>query len=766
MNISTFIQQPEKTVVIDLHDLHAIIDATHSHPHRILGMHPVVHNNKKGVVVRAWVHDSVDCAVVDYTGKEETRYPMKKLHEWGFYEVFIEDKEKVFPYCLRVMKHNGEIRQFYDSYSFLPTLSEEDLHLFNEGRHFFAYEKLGAQCVTHQGVEGVSFAVWAPSAQRISVVGDFTEWNGRYMPMRQMGASGIWELFVPGLGEGLHYKYEIRTASGQVMLKSDPYANYYESPPHNASITYDTKGYQWSDDAWMKKRASTEWKKEAVSIYEVHFGSWRRIIEDNNRPFSYREMAPVLTQYVLDMKFTHVEFMPLAEHPFDGSWGYQVTGFFAPTHRFGTPKDFMYLVDYLHQHNIGVIVDWVPAHFPKDAFALARFDGTALYEHDDPRQGEHRDWGTLIFNYGRHEVRGFLINSALAWLKRFHVDGFRVDAVASMLYLDYSREEGDWIPNQYGGHENIEAIEFLRLANDTIHEYFPGVLTIAEESTAFGRVTWPTKEFGLGFDLKWNMGWMHDTLSYFTQEPIFRKHHHHKLTFGMLYQYGENYTLVFSHDEVVHGKGSILMKMGSWYFKDKANTLRSLYALMWAWPGKKTLFMGLEFGQTQEWKYDVSLDWHLLTHAEHTGVQNLVRDLNHWYADNKSLAHYDFNQEGFEWINTHDTDNSVLSFIRKGDDPSQVFLYIGNFTPVRRANYRVGVPLAGIWKEVINTDATEYAGNGAGNLGQVISQPVEWNARPHSVEIVLPPLSSLIFKYEKPIEEKKSALRRSESEGR
>lgn len=738
-------------MIIDSSTLDTFVNASNAHPHGVLGMHSATKDKKNGVVVRAFLKDAVSCEVVEYLAKPEKRYSMKKIHDLGFFEVFIEDKHEVFPYRLRIEKANGEIRHCFDPYSFLPTLSEEDLYLFNEGTHYQIYKKLGAHVIEHYGVKGVAFAVWAPNAKRVSVVCDFNHWDGRYNPMRPLGASGIWELFIPGLESGVHYKYEMINANNHLVLKSDPYANFFESPPHNASITYDIGNFSWNDTSWIKRRSSTDWKKEPISIYELHLGSWKRIPEDNDRPLTYRELAPELAKYVKEMGYTHVEFMPLAEHPFIGSWGYQVTGFFAPTHRYGTPHDFMYLVDYLHQNNIGVIVDWVPAHFPKDAFALARFDGTALYEHEDPRKGEHKEWGTLVFNYGRHEVRSFLINSALAWLDYFHIDGFRVDAVASMLYLNYARKDGEWLPNQYGGQENIEAIEFLRTANDVMHSNYPGVITIAEESTAFGRVSWPTKDYGLGFDFKWNMGWMHDTLEYFKNDPLFRKDHHHKLTFGMLYQYSENYVLVYSHDEVVHGKGSMLMKMGSWYIRDKAHSLRALYAFMWAWPGKKTLFMGCDFGQSHEWYYDGSLDWHLTQYGEHSGLLKFVADLNKWYCGSPWLAKYDYNPLGFEWINTHDEANSVISFMRQGDNPNECILYIGNFTPVKHEQYRVGVPYSGVWKELLNSDAELYGGSGYGNLGQVTSEDIPWNARSFSLSITLPPLSSLIFKYQVPV---------------
>lgn len=728
-------------------EVEKVIQGRHSQPHSVLGMHLHTHERKTGVVVRAWLNGVESVAVVDFKDGKEKLYPMGQCDEAGFFEVFIPERKELFPYRLRVVQHNGEIRQFYDPYSFWPTLSEDDVYLINEGTNYRIYDKLGAHIRTIDGVKGVAFSVWAPSAKRVSIVGDFNHWNGLYHPMRMLGSSGIWELFIPGLEKGMKYKFEIISPHDDILLKTDPYGKYFESPPHNASIIYDYEGFRWSDTTWMQKRAKTNWKQRTVSIYEVHMGSWKRKYEDGDRPFTYREMASELTDYVLEMGFTHVEFMPLAEHPFDGSWGYQVTGFYAPTYRFGTPEDFMYLVDTLHNHDIGVIIDWVPGHFPRDTFALAEFDGTHLYNHEDPRQGEHRDWGTLIFNYGRKEVFGFLIGSALAWFERFHIDGMRVDAVASMLYLDYSREEGDWIPNKYGGRENLEAIEFLRTTNDVVHRYYPGAMMIAEESTSWGGVSKPVSEGGLGFDFKWNMGWMHDTLYYFCKDPVYRRWEHHNLTFAMLYQYSENFVLVFSHDEVVHGKQSLMLKMGAEHIWEKARTLRSLYGFMWGWPGKKTLFMGSEFGQTAEWRYDSGLDWQLLEYSDHSGVREVVRDLNHWYAECPQLGKWDCDSRGFQWINSDDADNSVLSFIRCGEEETDTFLVIGNFTPVLRHDYRVGIPHGGFWKEVFNSDAKCYGGSGEGNFGGRNSEPVENCSRPHSLSLTLPPMSTLIFQY-------------------
>lgn len=700
-------------------------------------MRVVSEQGKERLFVRAYLRDAKSCEVVDVV--TDKRYPLTQVQESGLYEGFILRRKEPFRYRLRTESYNGEIRQFWDPYSFLPTLSEQDIYLFCEGKLYNAYEKLGAHLHMVDGVKGVSFAVWAPHAQRISVVGDFCDWDGRYYPMRRLGASGVWELFIPGLGVGEHYKYELLDANDAIQLKSDPYATYYESPPGNTAIVWDASGYRWQDAEWMQTRAQTDWRSKPISIYEVHFGSWRWKLEGGNRPLNYREAAPMLAEYCLKMGFTHVEFLPLSEFPFPGSWGYQVTGFFAPTHRYGTPQDFKFLVDHLHQQGIGVIMDWVPAHFPRDAFALAKFDGTALYEHADPRQGEHREWGTLIFNYGRHEVRNFLIASALAWFDRFHIDGLRVDAVASMLYLDYARKDGEWLPNRYGGRENIEAIEFLRETNSVIHHYHKGVLMIAEESTSFGGVTAPVADGGLGFDYKWNMGWMHDSLRYFKQDPLFRKGHHNGLTFGMLYQYDSRFMSVFSHDEVVHGKSSMLMKMGAGStVPAKAADLRCLYAWMWLWPGKKCLFMGSEFGQSAEWRYDASLDWHLLQYVDHLGLQRLVEELNRLYREEPALSVYEDEPRGFAWINAEDAENSVFSFLRFADEPSQTIAAVGNFTPVAR-DYRIGVPHVGKWQLLLNTANSFYGGNGSGlTTGKTIeTEPVPWNNHPQSLSFRL-----------------------------
>jgi len=739
------------SAAIDATDpLSLLLHAQHPEPHSFLGMHAHTMGDTQGVIVRAFLPQARGCEVVDLSRKPERRYPMLQLSPEGFFEVFIAKRTEVFRYQLRATQRTGDIRQFSDPYSFLPTISEHDLYLFNEGNEHRIYKKLGAHVRDIDGVPGVTFAVWAPSAARVSVVGNFNRWDGRAHPMRSLGASGVWEIFLPGLGDGEVYKYEIRTRTGAVLLKSDPYGTYFEAPPNNASIVFNTRRYQWGDGEWLAQRAAKPTIDRPMSVYEVHLGSWKRIVEDANRPLGYREVAPLLADYVLEMGFTHIELMPIAEHPFDGSWGYQVTGFFAPTHRYGTPEDFMFFVDYLHQRGIGVILDWVPAHFPRDSFALPQFDGTCLYEHADPRQGAHQDWGTLIFNFGRNEVRGFLVANALAWLDRFHLDGLRVDAVASMLYLDYSRKEGEWIPNKFGGRENLEAIEFLKQVNTLVHQYYPGVLTIAEESTAFPSVSKPASEGGLGFDLKWNMGWMHDTLRFFQKDPIHRKWHMNDLTFGMLYQYTENFVLSFSHDEVVHGKGSLLMKMSAWHIPEKAANLRALYAHQWMWPGKKLMFMGSEWGQAHEWAYDRSLDWHLLQYLDHEGIRLLVRDLNQLYRNEAVLGRNDLDAHGFRWIACWDSDNAVLSYLRLAERfPDELLVVVGNFTPALRTGYRIGVPRAGFWREAINTNSEFYGGSGEGNGGGLMAQEVPWDGYNHSLELVLPAMSTTVFKWQR-----------------
>lgn len=731
-------------------DLNALVSARHRHPHDVLGMHPATHDGRSGVVVRAFLADARAVAVVDESAPKSAPVPMARLHETGLFEVFLPGV-KIFPYRLRVERQSGEFAEMHSPYAFLPTISESDLHLFNEGTDECVHDKLGAHLRRIAGVAGTAFTVWAPSARRVSVVGDFNAWDGRYHPMRPLGSSGVWEVFIPGVEAGAKYKFELVGPKDDTpYLKTDPYGAAFESPPNNASIVSDLSGYAWGDAGWMAKRAKSDLRREPLSVYEVHLGSWRRKPEDGDRSLSYRELAHELADYCVELGFTHVELMPPSEFPFEGSWGYQVTGFFAPTHRYGSPKDFMYFVDTLHRRGVGVIIDWVPAHFPRDAFSLAGFDGTHLYEHEDPRLGAHTEWGTLIFNYDRHEVRGFLVGSALSWLDRYHIDGLRVDAVSSMLYLDYAREPGEWLPNRDGGRENYGAVDFLRRVNEVIHRKFPGVVTIAEEATAFPGVTAPVESGGLGFDLKWNMGWMHDTLAYMKKDPIDRKWQHDRITFAMLYQYTESFVLALSHDEVVHGKSSLINKLPQWDGPGKARNLRAMFAYMWTWPGKKTLFMGCEFGQTSEWAYDRSLDWHLLKYKDHSGIQKLVTDLNALYRGEPGLAAVEQSPEGFEWVNPDDRDNSVISFLRRDAGAKTWWLVVGNFTPVKRDDYRVGVPFPGRWEEVLNSDAADYGGTGVGNLGGVNSEPVGWNGRPHSVRLCLPGNSTLVFRMRVP----------------
>jgi 1,4-alpha-glucan branching enzyme len=733
-------------VIISKLELASFLEAKNGNPHTFLGMHKVKKGRGQSVVVRAFIREAAKCEIVELATGKATE--LAQLAPEGFFEGSLAGHAEVFRYQLRATLHSGEIRQFFDPYSFLPTLGDLDLHLFNEGTDHFIYKKLGAHVRIVDGVPGVTFAVWAPSARRVSVVGNFNHWDGRYHPMRPLGASGVWELFIPGLGEWEFYKFEIYDQQGHLHLKTDPYGTYFEAPPNNASVVYDTRKHVWQDQAWMEQRkAKAGQLDQPMSVYELHLSSWKRKVEDANRRFSYRELAPMLADYVVEMGFTHIEVMPLAEHPFDGSWGYQVTGFFAPTQRHGSPEDFSFFIDHLHQRGIGVILDWVPAHFPRDSFALAEFDGSHLYEHADPRQGAHQDWGTLIFNYGRNEVRCFLVASALAWLDRYHIDGLRVDAVASMLYLDYSRKEGEWIPNKYGGRENLEAIDFLRQTNDLVHHYYPGVTMIAEESTSFAGVSKPTKDGGLGFDYKWNMGWMHDTLRFFQKESIHRKWHQNDLTFGMLYQYAENFVTVFSHDEVTHGKCSMLYKMGAWHIPEKAANLRALYAHMWAWPGKKLLFMGSEFGQSSEWNYTTSLDWHLCQYHDHDGIRLLVRDLNKLYRAEPVLSMNDLNPQGFRWIACYDADASVLAYLRLDAFEQTMFAVVGNFTPVIRKDYRIGVPRKGFWKEVLNSNSQYYGGSGLGNDGGKATEDISADGQTQSLNLTLPPLSTTIFKW-------------------
>ena len=630
-----------------------------------------------------------------------------------------------------------------DPYSFGPILGPLDIHLFSEGNHHRIYEKLGAHLTDLGGVKGCAFAVWAPNAQRVSIVGDFNGWDGRVNPMRKL-SGGVWEIFLPGVDEGTHYKFEVRGAHGHIQLKSDPFAFYNQHGIKTSSLVWDLHRYAWSDEEWMQSRQAKNWQHEPVSIYECHLGSWRTKPEEGDRPLSYRELASVLLDYVVDMGFTHIELMPVAEHPFDGSWGYQVTNYFAPTSRFGNPDEFRYFVDCCHQRGIGVLLDWVPGHFPKDAHGLAEFDGTDLYEHSDPRQGEHADWGTLIFNYGRNEVRNFLVANGLFWLDCYHIDGLRVDAVASMLYLDYSRKAGEWVPNKFGGRENLEAVDFLKEFNTLAYGQFPGIMTVAEESTSWPAVSRPTYVGGLGFGFKWNMGWMNDSLRYMALDPIHRRFHQSDITFSLVYAFSEHFILVLSHDEVVHGKKSLLEKMPGDDWQKFAN-LRMFLAWMWAHPGKKLIFQGGEFGQRKEWAYNRSLDWHLLGQPLHDGLSRMVQHLNYLYRNEPAFYEIDDSYEGFEWIDFGDADNSVISFVRRSRSGG-VLLFIVNATPVVRHGYRMGAPEAGYYEEILNTDAQTYGGSNVGNCGGQQAEAQSWQGRDHSLIVSLPPLAVVGFR--------------------
>jgi len=670
---------------------------------------------------------------------------MERRHPAGIFEAVLPGTAEIPDYRLEVLYHGGSTSEIDDPYRYGRILSDYDLYLFGEGKHTRIYEKLGAHPTTIGGSAGVHFAVWAPNAKRVSVVGDFNAWDGRRHPMRSLGGSGVWEIFIPGLYVGEKYKFEILSRYGEVVLKSDPFGFAFELPPQNASVVA-APAYDWKDAEWMRSRASADsWFHQPMAVYEVHLGSWSRIPEESGRYLTYRELAERLIPYVKEMGYSHIELLPVMEHPFSGSWGYQVIGFFAPTSRFGKPEEFKAFVDECHANGIGIILDWVPGHFPKDAHGLAQFDGTALFEHEDPRQGEHRDWGTLIFNYGRNEVRNFLLSNALFWLEEYHLDGLRVDAVASMLYLDYSRKEGEWVPNRFGGRENIEAIAFLRELNTLTHGEQPGSITVAEESTAWPSVSRPTYLGGLGFTYKWNMGWMNDILEYVTKDPVYRRWDHRHLTFSLLYAFSENFILPFSHDEVVHGKGSMFRKVpgDDW---QKAATLRALYGFMYSHPGKKLMFMGCEFGQDREWNYDQSLDWHALDKPLHRGLQRFVQDLNRVYRSEHAMHEIDFDPAGFQWIDCNDSENSVVSFIRRARNADDFVVSVLNFTPVPRDGYRIGVPVAGPYLELVNSDGDLYGGSNVGNGGAIFSEPIASHGCDQSLRLTLPPLGFLLLK--------------------
>ena len=729
--------------------INALLAGRNADPFGVLGPHPL--DSKEGRLwsVRAFQPRAIEAQIL-LQGQGEP-ISMSRLRDQGFFAATLLSPSEVAPsassYRLRFRNERGDVWESYDPYAFPYLLTEFDLYLMGEGRHYDTYEKLGAHVRTLEGISGVHFAVWAPNALRVSVVGDFNGWDGRVHPMRARGNSGVWEFFLPEFDEGVVYKYELIGPQNNLLpLKADPYGFRSELRPNTGSVVARLDKHSWNDGDWLQQRAAKNWLEQPISVYEVHLGSWRRIPEENNRWLSYRELADQLIPYVKDLGYTHIELLPIMEHPYDGSWGYQTIGYFAATSRYGSPTEFMEFVDRCHQAGLGVFLDWTPAHFPRDTHGLAEFDGTHLYEHSDPRQGSHPDWGTLVYNYGRNEVVNYLISNALFWADKYHIDGLRVDAVASMLYLDYSRNQGEWIPNRYGGRENLDAIDFIKRLNEVVHLRFPGVLTIAEESTAWPGVSRPTYLGGLGFSLKWNMGWMNDTLTYFSKDPVYRRYEHNKLTFSLLYAFSENFVLPFSHDEVVHGKNSLLHKMPGDMWQQFAN-LRLLLAYQYGHPGKKLLFMGQEIAQRQEWSETRSIDWHLLQFDSHRGIQRLVGDLNKLLAGEAALHQVDFDWQGFEWIDANDSDNSVYSFVRRGKNPDDLLIVILNATPVVRYGYHVGVPRPGHYEEVLNTDAADYGGSNAGNLGGMNAGEHAWQGRRYSLALTLPPLAAVFLKW-------------------
>jgi 1,4-alpha-glucan branching enzyme len=724
--------------------LDALARGVHADPFSLLGPHDVTVDGQRAVAIRTLRPHAAGVAVRLLPAGGDV--PMARIHPAGVFEAVIPGASRdTLDYRLRIAWPDGSAWDTDDPYRYGPVLTAFDQHLFAEGTHVRAFDRLGARPITHGVRAGVHFAVWAPNAKRVSVVGDFNGWDGRVYPMRAIVPSGLWEIFLPDLGVGDRYKFELVGPHDELLLKADPCGRYFEEPPRTASVVWDSR-YEWRDQEWLAARPGREsWLRAPMSIYEVHLGSWRRGAD--GATLSYRDLAGTLVPYVREMGFTHIELLPVMEHPFTGSWGYQVIGFFAPTSRFGPPEDFKHFVDACHRAGIGVILDWVPGHFPKDVHGLARFDGTALYEHADPRQGEHQDWGTLIFNYGRREVRSFLLSNALFWIDEYHIDGLRVDAVASMLYLDYSRQPGQWVPNRFGGRENLEAIELLQELNALIGREHPGVAMIAEESTAWPSVSRPVHLGGLGFTYKWNMGWMHDMLDYCAQDPVFRKYHHERITFSLLYAFTENFILPFSHDEVVHGKRSMLDKMPGDVWQKHA-TLRALYGYMFTHPGKKLLFMGGEIAQWREWNHDWQLDWEALGDPLHAGMQRWVRDLNHAYAADRALWEIDFEPGGFAWIDCHDHENSVIAYVRRAVDAEDASVMIVNFTPVPRLEYRIGVAQAGVYREVLNSDAEIYGGSNTGNGGRVASAPSPSHGFEQSLSLTVPPLGFLLLKRE------------------
>lgn len=737
-------------ILYDLMDWAGIEELVYSeaaNPHGMLG----AHMTEAGMLVQVFIPTARDITVkLAASGRQ---FQMELVDEAGFFAVLIPRKT-LADYTLLVFYDNGTLGEMHDPYSFAPQLTDADLKRFEAGIHYTVYNKMGAHPITVKGVEGVSFAVWAPCAMRVSVVGDFNLWDGRRHQMRRLGDSGVFEIFIPGLKTGVIYKYEIKFKNGDPALKADPYANYAELRPHTASVVWDLNGYKWKDQEWTKRRAQINSKEQPMSIYEVHLGSFMRKelqFDDLGNEligtefYNYREIAEKLAEYVLYMGYTHVELMPVMEHPLDASWGYQVTGYYAPTSRYGTPDDFMYFMDYMHTQGIGVILDWVPAHFPRDSWGMAQFDGTCVYEHKDPRKGSHPHWGTLIYNYGRPGVSNFLIANAMFWADKYHADGIRFDAVASMIYLDYGKNPGEWVANMYGGHENLEAVEFLRHLNSVFKERRDGVFLIAEESTAWPKVTGPVKEDGLGFDYKWNMGWMNDFLGYMRYDPYFRCHHYRELTFSLLYAYSEDFILVFSHDEVVHGKGSLAGKMPGKDLEEKLSNLRAAYGFMLGHPGKKLLFMGQDFAQVSEWSESAELEWGLLEDPAHSRMQDFVRELNRLYRLYPALCRRDYHPDGFEWINCMDADNNIVVFLRKTDKPEETLLFLCNFAPVLHKKYSIGVPFEGRYKEILNSSAVKYGGDGEGNPRVKISKNIEENGREYSITVTVPPLGVCIF---------------------
>jgi len=742
-----------------------IIHNLHHNPFEILGRHAYQQNGKiESWIVRAYLPDADAAWVI--CPEERTEYPMQPMHDPHFFVCVVQNPQ-LANYQLKIKEGDSE-RVIYDPYAFnSPKLTDLDIHLFAEGNHHRIYEKLGAHPTKIDGIAGVYFALWAPNARNVSLLGDFNSWDGRKHQMRK-GSSGIWELFIPELGAGTAYKYEVKNWEGHIYEKSDPYGFQQEVRPKTASIVAELNNYQWNDAEWMTKRRHTAPLDQPISVYELHLGSWMHASVDEPtkllsgfgeavsaseskqgaRFLSYYELVDKLIPYVKEIGYTHIEVLPIAEHPFDGSWGYQVTGYYAPTSRFGNPEDLMYLIDQCHQNDIGVIVDWVPGHFPKDGHGLAFFDGTHLYEHADPRKGEHKEWGTLVFNYNRNEVRNFLVANALFWFDKYHIDGIRVDAVASMLYLNYCREDGEWVANDYGGCENIEAANFLRQVNSILYSYFPGVLSIAEESTSWPMVSWPTYTGGLGFNMKWNMGWMHDMLDYFNMDPWFRQFHQNNLTFSMWYHHSENYMLALSHDEIVHGKSNIIGKMPGDEWQKFAN-VRCLFGYMFAHPGKKTMFMSMEFGQWSEWNDWIDLDWDLLQHKNHQALKHFFVEINSLYKSEPALYSRDFEEEGFEWIDCSDNRHSVIAFVRRGQDNNELIIAICNFTPQPHSHYRIGVPEKGFYTEIFNSDASKYGGSNMGNYGGKWTDDWSYHNMPYSLDLCLPPLGVLMFKIDR-----------------